>query len=941
MANYFEALIGAAHSETPFRIGKKAAEEALLQVRKLPPRFAITFISPELDVFEVNRGLLEVLKGLPLIGTSTAGEINNGYKKNSVVVILFCSHHIDVKLGIGEGVSSDCEKAITNALVNAGVYEYFTPKSAINQMLKVHAPSMAGMSPVLLIVFSPGVTKKGYSFTHDIHSYLRKRSSNRIPIFGGSSADYFKYARSYQLVNDHISNDAVAVAFLETDVLFGLGMSHGFSPTTKRALVTKASGHLVHEFDGRPASDVYAEMLGITASQIKANLPAPPSPLNEFPLGSIDVYGNSLLLVPEHILSDGSIQFPHLIGNDRVMTLMKADRHEIVKAGVSAYDKAVRYGGLTRPSVVVMLSCALRLTQQEEQEEIDLVRKRTNVPVCGFYTYGEMGIFDDGLPVYNNQSVSILVFSDELNPVASLMHHSKKVYQEFTSQVEKKISQIKSISRINQIIQATANEVDLISAITKELPVLFPWANGSFYDGGYKTATTVDEVSRFGHDFKDGVMLDSDPHCISVNLFSHGKHFGVLVLKPKNGEEAPEEEERVLAEIVGNLVASGLYRIRLDRSLSLKMKQVEILNQLGSEFAKRINPNVQSQNIVRHVCRILGATFATLWLVDLAHHFWVKEALDAAPDFHPGLIETENDEKVVKWQVEHCKSFFFSRKSYVPCPIDLNEPFSFNFVTVPVIYRDEIRGVLNLYFNVDEPFLFFPESPSNGPGFLASICSQVAMFIENRALNKHSLFYQEVNHRVKNNLQNIAALLRMQMRRLDRITPEQALSDSISRIMSIALVHETLSEGQMGLVDLGKLVGNISRAAETGGMGRPWITLDASEHPILIPSREATSVSLIVNEVVQNAIQHGFKGIENGRISIRIRQFQGWVKITVQDSGPGFPSGFDFEKDVNLGLIIVRTLATEELKGSFHIRSEGNAAVELNFPLPYGYHHKS
>ena len=224
------------------------------------------------------------------------------------------------------------------------------------------------------------------------------------------------------MVNDQVSCDSIALAFLETEVLFGLGMSHGFVPTTKRALVTRASGHIVHEFDNRPAVDVYAEMLGIPVAQLRENLPAPPSLMNEYPFGSVDVYGNSLLLVPERIMDDGSIQFPHLTGNDRVMTLMQADREEIVKAGASAYEKAVRYGGLSRPSLGLMFSCALRLTNQDEQEEITRLLDKANVPLCGFYTYGEMGVFDDGLPVYNDQSVSALVFSDELNPVSSLMH---------------------------------------------------------------------------------------------------------------------------------------------------------------------------------------------------------------------------------------------------------------------------------------------------------------------------------------------------------------------------------------------------------------------------------------------------------------------------------------------------------------------------------------
>jgi two-component sensor histidine kinase len=939
MTVYFEAHIGKSVAGTPVEMGREAATRALSQKKKFHPSLALAFVSAELDVFEVNRGLMDVLEDCPLMGSSTAGEIADGFLRNSVVVTLLCSPHINVKLGMGKGVSKDYQKAVDYALENAHIAEYFNARFPEHQMLNVSASGTLGVSPVLLMLFTPGATKKTFSMTHDIHTYLRKSSSNRIPIFGGSSGDYFRYGPNYQMINGQVSNDAVALAFLETEVLFGLGMSHGFSPTTKRALVTQASGHMVHQFDNRPAADVYAELLDIPVGQIKDNLPAPPSPLNEHPFGSMDVYGNSLLLVPERILADGSIQFPHLVGNDRVMTLMQADRSEIAKAGVSAYEKAVRYGGLSKPSISIMLSCALRLTDQGEQEEVTRMLNKMSLPLCGFYTFGEVGIFDDGLPVYNNQSVSTLVFSDELNPVASLMHQSKRVYREFSARLDAKESQIRSINRVNRIIQDGTDTGSLLMALTTELPALFPWAHGAFYRPMDNSPLYVLSSALNPTTFPQRISADElKEECHFVGLDSHGKHFGVLALKRKTSESAPEEEDRVLAEIIANLTAGGLHKIELDGSLGMKMNQLEILNQLGYEFSRQINSAVQSQNIVRHVRRILGVSFATLWLVDRTHRLWTKEAVDGDRQIEIGDIETENDERLTKWQIEHSNPLFFFKRSDQICPIDLRAPFPYSFVTVPVIYKEELRAVLNLYATAEKTFLFYPDHISDNIAFLEGISSQVAMFIENRSLSKHSTFYREIHHRVKNNLQNIAALLRMQLRRLDHVSPEQALTDSISRIMSIALVHETLSQGQIGMVDLGRLVGSISKAVETDRTSRPWITLDVSEHPVMIPSREATSVALVVNELIQNALEHGIKKKDDGRVSVKIRQMKNMITVTVQDDGPGFPENFDSEQHGNLGLTIVQTLAGEELKGVFEIRSDHGATAELTFPLPQGYH---
>jgi len=939
MAAYFEASMGKATSGKAFEMGRKAASEALSQTEQFQPSLALAFVSPELDIPEVNRGLIDVLEDCPLIGTSTAGEIANGFIKHSVVVALLCSPHLTVRLGIGTGVSKDFQRATHQALADADISEYFSSKCPEHQMLNVSASGALGVSPVLLIVFSPGATKTSFSLTHDIHTLLRKNSSNRIPIFGGSSADYFQYEPTYQMVNDCVSRDAVALVFLETEILFGLGMSHGFSATTKRALVTKASGHTVHEFDHRPAAEVYADMLGIPVGRIRENLPAPPSPLNEFPFGSIDVYGNSLLHVPERILQDGSIQFPHLIGTDRVMTLMKTEEGELVKAGLSAYKNAIRYGGLSSPSLALMFSCALRLTGRDEQEEIRLVRKKTNVPICGFYTYGEMGVFDDGLPVYNNQSVSTLVFSDELNPVASLMHQSKRIYHEFQSRLDRKASQIKSISKINQIIQDGTDVGLLLSALTAELADLFSWAQGAFYlptdESDTYTLASASDLSKFPKRIRANEESSEQNF---LYLDSPDKRFGIMVLKQRSGRPTPVEEDMVLAETIGRLIATGLHRIELDGQLDVKLQQLEILNQVGHELSKSTSKSTQLQNVVKYIRRILKLPYASLWLVDRTRHLLVKEAIDGNPDFMIGRVEKENDERLTRWQIENKRPFFFTKASDDQQPFELVPPFPFSFVTIPVFYKKQLRGVLNLYSNQQFKWSLQNERFFENMEFLQSICNQIAIFIENRSLHKNATFYKEIHHRVKNNLQNIASLLRLQMRRLDRVTPEQALSDSISRIITIALVHETLSQGEIGMVDLGRLLGSISKLPETDSMIKYITTLDVSGLPVLIPSREATSLALVINELVQNAVQHGFGHGEEGKLAIRVEQKNGQVAITVQDNGPGLPQGFRAERDGNLGFTIVRALIEDELNGQFTIKEDRGARAKVIFPLPGHYY---
>ena len=935
MAAYLESGIGKATTGSSIEMGRSAAREALSQLKKFKPVLALVFVCSELDIGAVNQGVVQIIGDCPVIGTSTAGEIANGLVKHGVVVNVIASPHLRVRVGMGRKVSKDFGKAVHQALSGAGISEYFNSEHALHQTLHMSAAGSPGVSPVLLIVFSPGKSKISPTLSHDIHTLLRTSSANRIPIFGGSSGDYFQYAINYQIVNNTVSEDSIAMAFLESEILFGLGMAHGFSPTTKRALVTKASGHIVQELDGRPAAEVCAEILDVPFEKIATGA----VPLNRFPFGATDVYGNSLLHVPEQVLEDGSIQFGPIMKNNQVITLMQGAKGEIERAGLAAYEKAVRQGGLNKPSLALMFSCALRLRGEKEHKGIKLIQDKAGIPICGFYTFGEKGISDDGLPVYANQSVSVLVFSDELNPIASLIHKGKSIYQEFSSRLNQKVSQIKSISRINQIIQDGTDVSRLLTALTNELSALFPWAYGAFYLPTDTSQTlTLASASDF-EQFPERIKVNEERSgYMLIRLDSHGKRFGLLVLRGKDGTSDPEEEDVVLAETIGKLTASGLHRIELDGRLDVKLQQLEILNQIGTELSKAISTSSQSQGIVRHMRRILKLSFASLWLVDRTSHLLVKETMDEDPRIEIGKVEKENDERIARWQIEHQQPFFFTKATKDQWPTNLVPPFHFSFVSLPVMSKGQMQGILNLYSTQHYRWSVQHDPVFENMEFLQSLSNQIAVFLENRSLHKHAIFYREMHHRVKNNLQNIASLLRMQLRRLDRVSAEQALSDSISRIMSIALVHETLSQGEIGMVDLGRLVGSISKLPESDSLERPVITLDVSGSLVFIPSREATSLAMVINELVQNAVQHGFREKGKGKISIKIKKMDGKVSVIIQDDGPGLPKDFTPERGGNLGLTIVRTLVKDELKGQFEIDSSKGTHATLTFPYPQGYY---
>lgn len=169
------------------------------------------------------------------------------------------------------------------------------------------------------------------------------------------------------------------------------------------------------------------------------------------------------------------------------------------------------------------------------------------------------------------------------------------------------------------------------------------------------------------------------------------------------------------------------------------------------------------------------------------------------------------------------------------------------------------------------------------------------------------------------------------------MSAEQALNDSISRIMSIAVAHETLYQKEIGMVDLPELVSNVS-ALSFATQLEPNMKVEVSGQSVMIPSREATLIALIVNELIQNAVRHASWKSTDARLSITIEQAAGEVSLTVEDEGPGLPKDFNPDTDINLGMKLVRTLVREELRGEFSLDGDEKTKARVLFPLPKNYY---
>jgi two-component sensor histidine kinase len=188
---------------------------------------------------------------------------------------------------------------------------------------------------------------------------------------------------------------------------------------------------------------------------------------------------------------------------------------------------------------------------------------------------------------------------------------------------------------------------------------------------------------------------------------------------------------------------------------------------------------------------------------------------------------------------------------------------------------------------------------------------------------------REIHHRVKNNLQTVAALLRLQARRVGPGDARAALEDSVRRVGSIAIVHETLSQGFDEHVDFDQVADRLLSMVVEMSVADARVTTRRLGDFGMLQSETATPLALVITEVVQNAAQHGLGGaggtieltVERGPAMRRNGGKDGGesLRVAVADNGKGLPEGFDVETTGRLGLQIVRTLVESELGGRFSI----------------------
>ncbi|HUP27838.1 MAG TPA: GAF domain-containing protein, partial [Chloroflexia bacterium] len=453
-----------------------------------------------------------------------------------------------------------------------------------------------------------------------------------------------------------------------------------------------------------------------------------------------------------------------------------------------------------------------------------------------------------------------------------------------------------------------------------------------------------------------------------VVLFTKEKLLGVITVHTFAERDFSENGIRFLETVAGE-IAIAIENARLyeqtDARLRQKVAELSTLQGVSAHIAATLNLPEVLTLIAYQAAHLVHADAAAIYelhpdahLLELVTYYDLQDpnhSMHRKPSSYTALdIEQSTIAQAIV------------RGIPVPLLPDSDAVFNLPFASggyrsmfcVPLVAPRNIMGGICLY-NTEE-MSFTDEQVS----LLDAFAHEAAIALENsrlydaalRGLKTKSVMLQEMNHRVRNNLQTVAGLLSMQLRRMEAGSEAAtAVRESISRVQSMAAVHDLMTSGDVESIDLYELARKVSEAA-ISTLSKPGFDLTLTIAPevdaIRVRSHQATLLALLFNELVSNTILHGFAGLDQGEISISAwvtqenpaalapdRDGGSTVSVEVADDGLGLPDDFDPEKHAHLGLNIVRTLVVGDLRGSFTLanrQDERGTVATVTFVLNRG-----
>ncbi len=361
--------IAIGHSVDP--LVPAAAAEVVEQARSLlngaVAKGGLLFACRDADHEQILAAVTSAFPGMPLIGCTTDGELSSvlDFEEDSILLVVFAGDGLEVRVGLGHGLSRSVEDAVRDALDQARV--------------------SADPRPRLCIAIPESLTASAVSIVNTLVDGL----GPDVPLVGGTAGDQWRFEGTCQFIGREVHSDSVPVLLLCGAVEVGVGVASGWQPVGPRGLVTRAEGNRVCEIDSLPALKFFQQFHGPHVE---------PNP--EYPLGVFDAdRGEHYLRAPlAYDRERGSVDFAGDIPIGSEVQITYASRDEILSACETSINMASASLGSTDPVGVLVFSCAARkqLLGTRTAEEAVLLRELgAGLPMAGFYTYGEIAPMGD------------------------------------------------------------------------------------------------------------------------------------------------------------------------------------------------------------------------------------------------------------------------------------------------------------------------------------------------------------------------------------------------------------------------------------------------------------------------------------------------------------------------------------------------------------------
>ncbi len=419
---------------------------------------------------------------------------------------------------------------------------------------------------------------------------------------------------------------------------------------------------------------------------------------------------------------------------------------------------------------------------------------------------------------------------------------------------------------------------------------------------------------------------------LAVPLVVNNEVIGVISVRTRKPKEYQQDQIRLLSGIASHL-AGALNQLSRIEQLERTATQVATLSEISRTLTGNLYLEEVLQLLVHITAQTLGYKIVTVMLLDEEKGELMLKATQAESEEYRKKPPLRIGESIAGRAVAENRVIVVPDVRAHPnyrFPDIAEREGLHSMVSVPLRVREQVIGVLNCY--TDRPHLFTDEELRT----LEAVASQAALAIDHAKLMVRSAILQEMHHRVKNNLQQIASLMRLQMHYSRYKTVEEVIQDSLSRILAIAQVHELLSREDLDMVSLRKIASSILHNTKQALVppGKQ-IHSRVEGEDVLLPLQQATAVALILNELIQNAIEHGFKDRSEGEISVRVEFTNGHVLLEVANDGEPLPPDFDAARSNTLGVKIIDNLARGTLRGRFEISSADSRTVaRVVFPRP-------